>query len=117
MGDAIEASRQDAISQGRLQRSCDAKDLGQDDVANKLVWTLSGCQDNQTSADATIKGVRQGAMTWSLLESLEESGDGPWHARYDRLLTSMKKKLKDKGFSQIPGMATTDQALFNRYYL
>merc|ERR1712032_1192203 len=115
---AIAEARELASANGFMKRSA-AKDLDPDDTcANKLLWTISGCQDHQTSADATIKGVRQGAMTWSLLEALEEGGvKGPWHFMYDNLLSSMRKKLKSKRFSQIPSMATTDTRLFTRYYL
>merc|ERR1719410_1728457 len=67
-----------------------------DDTCNKLIWTISGCQDNQTSADATIDGQRQGALTWALLSSLKGGGrDGPWMYRYGRLLTEIRKKLRN----------------------
>jgi len=109
----IDCARQAAADAGitRRQRSPEG-------LESKLVWTISGCQDNQTSADATIGGVRQGAMTWSLLESLQEGGTkGPWHLRYERLLSMMRKKLTEKRFSQRPAMGSTREELFGRYYL
>lgn len=108
----------DAARESAKERSA-VKDLtSPDDAHKKLIWQISGCQDNQTSADATIGGLRQGAMTWALLASLEEGGQGgPWHFRYDSLLTSMRQKLRQRNFKQIPAMATTEDSLFSRFYL
>jgi len=39
---------------------------------NKAVFMLSGCKDDQTSADATIGGSHVGAMSWALLKTLNE---------------------------------------------
>jgi len=110
---AIEEAKTAAADNGVTQRNTDFPD----DTSKSLVWTISGCQDDQTSADATINGQRQGACTWALLESLGEGGrNGPWMYRYDRLLSSMRKKLRNGGYSQVPGMATTEEPLFERYY-
>jgi len=70
---------------------------------NKLIWTVSGCQDNQTSADATINGVKQGALTWSLHSALESCN---YDVTYEELLHMCRKKLKRK-YTQIPSMSTT----------
>lgn len=84
----------------------------------KLLWTISGCQDAQLSADATIGGQRQGAMTWALMESLAKGGPrGAWTYRYDDLIETMRAKLKAKGFSQDPALCTTDEKLLDRFYL
>lgn len=87
--------------------------------SKKHVMTISGCRDNQTSADATINGQRQGAMTWALLESLKEGGQNgeAYMFRYENLLTAMRKRLKAKRFTQVPGIATCDKAMFRKYYL
>ena len=34
------------------------------------LWVFSGCQDDQTSADAHVEGIYQGAFTWALLKAL-----------------------------------------------
>lgn len=80
---------------------------------HKLLWTYSGCQDSQTSADATIDGERQGAMSWALLESLEES---QYSITYEELLAAIKKKLRGK-FAQIPSLSTTSEDKFQLNFL
>ena len=63
------------------------------------VFMISGCTDNQTSADAFINNKASGALTWSLLESLKEKKpNGNWR----ELIKSMRDKLKTSEFEQIP---------------
>jgi len=63
---------------------------------------ISGCRDEQTSADATIDGTRQGAMSASL-----------WHVMkkhpvcsYKTLLEKMRKYLKENGYDQVPQLSS-----------
>lgn len=37
----------------------------------KMVTMFSGCRDDQTSADATIGGMSEGAMSWAFLETMK----------------------------------------------
>lgn len=60
------------------------------------VVCISGCQDNQTSADAYIQNRYCGAMTWSLLESTKDNKKPTWNL----LITGMRNCLKN-GYSQI----------------
>ena len=63
------------------------------------VFMISGCTDNQTSADAFINNKASGALTWSLLESLKEKKpNGNWR----ELIKTMRDKLKTSEFEQIP---------------
>jgi len=64
------------------------------------VYMLSGCRDNQTSADAFIQNKSQGAMTWSLLESLKTI------TTWRQLLQSMRNLLKKDGYSQVPQLSS-----------
>jgi hypothetical protein len=59
---------------------------------------ISGCNDYQTSADAVINNKDNGAMTWSLLESLKQYPNCTWR----ELLKSMRVLLKKSDFEQIP---------------
>ena len=62
------------------------------------VYMISGCTDNQTSADAVFNGKPNGAMTWSLLECLKENSCMSWR----ELVRTMRNKLRTANFNQIP---------------
>ena len=62
------------------------------------VFMISGCTDNQTSADAVFEGKANGAMTWSLLESLKQKPNVNWR----ELVVNMRDLLKTSEFTQIP---------------
>jgi hypothetical protein len=64
------------------------------------VLMISGCTDNQTSADANINSKYQGAMTWSMLQSLQPN------ISWSNLLKNMRTALKGAGFSQLPQMSS-----------
>jgi len=68
------------------------------------VILISGCLDDQTSAEADIVGGKvSGAMTWSLLETLKQCPTGlTWNA----LLTNMRTLLNSSGFNQIPQLSS-----------
>jgi hypothetical protein len=62
------------------------------------VIMISGCTDNQTSADAVFNNKPNGAMTWSLLESLKQKPNVNWR----ELVKNMRDLLKTSQFTQIP---------------
>jgi len=62
------------------------------------VFMISGCTDDQTSSDAAFNNKPNGAMTWSLLESLKQKPNCSWR----ELVTSMRDLLKTSNFTQIP---------------
>jgi hypothetical protein len=64
------------------------------------VYMISGCMDRQTSADAMINKQAQGAMTWSLLNTLKTN------ITWRELLQSMRTLLKTSGYIQIPQLST-----------
>lgn len=64
------------------------------------VYMISGCMDRQTSADAMINKQAQGAMTWSLLNTLKIN------ITWRELLQSMRTLLKKSGYIQIPQLST-----------
>jgi hypothetical protein len=62
------------------------------------VFMISGCSDYQTSADAVINNKANGAMTWSLLESLNQKPNCNWR----ELIKTMRDLLKNSEYDQIP---------------
>lgn len=86
------------------------------------VIMVSGCLDNQTSADAYILDTGdkrfefQGAMTASLIANYKES------INYDTLLKNMRTWLKKHKYTQIPQLSSgkkiniNEQFLLNNYY-
>jgi hypothetical protein len=62
------------------------------------VFMISGCTDNQTSADSVFNNKPNGAMTWALLESLKNSPTLSWR----ELVKTMRNLLKISQFTQIP---------------
>lgn len=79
----------------------------------KPLWVISGCQDNQTSADASIGGTRQGALTWALLKALR---DHQYTISYGDLLVAVRASLRGS-YEQIPAMSTTSKANYGELYL
>lgn len=62
---------------------------------------ISGCQDNQTSADAFEEGKSQGAMSYGFLKALKD----PKVKTYEDLIYSIRTLLRQKGYSQVPSMS------------
>jgi len=86
----------------------------------KSVFMLSGCKDEQTSADAFIRGKHVGAMSWAFLETMTRDYD--WNVSYIQvglthlvetilsLLTARKllqttRELLQQNYSQIPQLS------------
>jgi len=64
---------------------------------------LSGCRDDQTSADAMIGGAAQGAMTWSFMLALKDLGwPGPKTPTWLEVHAKMLSVLKDGDYPQVP---------------
>lgn len=104
---AVAHARQGTGAKARVLRSQAPK--GRD----KQLWVISGCQDNQTSADATIGGVRQGALTWGLVKALS---DHKFTISYDDLLQAVRANLRS-GYEQVPQLSSTCESNFARLYL
>lgn len=66
------------------------------------VYLISGCMDNQTSADAFINNISQGAMTWGFLDALNKSSNLTWNS----LITNMCTSLKNSKYTQIPQLSS-----------
>lgn len=72
---------------------------------------LSGCRDDQTSADAIIDSKPTGALTWALLKSLEKSRK--INMTWKELHTSIRIMMSDYNFEQIPAMSVGDKRVIN----
>jgi len=72
------------------------------------VIMISGCNDNQTSADAVFNSIPNGAMTWSLLQSLEQNKNKTPSEQlsWRELVKSMRDLLKKSSFTQIPQLSS-----------
>jgi hypothetical protein len=69
---------------------------------NGNVIMISGCTDNQTSEDAIINNLPQGALTWAFLQTFNSKKNQSWR----ELLKGMRTTLQNNGFSQIPQLAS-----------
>jgi hypothetical protein len=65
------------------------------------VFLISGCFDAETSADAYIDNKFQGALTWSLLKTINENTNLTWKD----LLINMRTLLNPR-YSQIPQLSS-----------
>jgi len=66
------------------------------------IISISGCRDDQTSADVKSKGTATGAMSFALLTVLKNTP----HPILIELLNRMRDALKEKKFTQVPQMST-----------
>jgi len=66
------------------------------------VIMISGCMDNQKSADAPISLSHQGAMTWSFLDAIKTNPNITWND----LVLNMRTTLSKSFFSQTPQLSS-----------
>lgn len=64
------------------------------------VITLSGCRDEQTSADANIDGTACGACSWAFTKAFKEHGS----MTYTEMLQEVRSNLHGK-YSQVPQLS------------
>ena len=70
------------------------------DVGGTLLL-MSGCQDNQTSADAYFSGRYNGAFTYFMLKALREMPEG---ASYKQWFKKIREYLPSYEYSQAPNL-------------
>lgn len=74
------------------------------DVSTQKHLLLSGCRDNQTSADAFIDGKRQGAFTWALTKTIRENPECTWveaHKKSVELLNNYTQEPQLSGDANV----------------
>ena len=69
---------------------------------------ISGCKDDQTSADAMISGKWSGAMTAAFTACIKDD------ITCDTLLRNMREYLKKGGYEQIPQLCCTTEVTADR---
>lgn len=78
------------------------------------VVMLSGCKDDQTSADVEIGGVGQGALTYALVQVLKQSN---YNITCDDLLTNVRNYIKKNRLSaQVPCLSFGKSADISRTF-
>lgn len=98
---------------GSLRKSSRARrrrDVVDSDMPELLI---TGCRDTQTSADAYIGGNYNGALTYCLVEAIEESGG---RLSYRQLQQGAAKRLRRGKFSQVPQLESR-RGSFDRPFL
>jgi metacaspase-1 len=78
------------------RRARKSRDIVKADLREVLI---TGCRDDQTSADAFIDGAYTGALTYSLVQAMQEASGGLTYSElHDRAVATLKKR----GFEQVP---------------
>jgi hypothetical protein len=72
----------------------------------KFVTMFSGCRDDQTSADASIQGTSEGAMSWAFLETMKRLGP---QASYMETLQNTRGLLVESQYDQVPQLSVGEQ--------
>jgi len=69
------------------------------------VILISGCQDDQTSADASFDGIKSGAMTNALLKCQKANEGKP--TNWADFLKGIRNTLVSEKFSQVPQLSAS----------
>lgn len=76
------------------------------------VISISGCKDDQTSADTSVANTNTGALTWAFLEVLQENPS----QSYLTLLNNVRNKLAGK-YTQKPQLACSHELDCNLQFI
>lgn len=68
----------------------------------KAIVVISACRDDQTAADAYVQSKYQGALTYSILESVKNLGPNP---KFNQLMPGLRDNMVKKNWSQVPQCA------------
>ena len=72
---------------------------------------ISGCKDNQTSADAYINKQYSGALTWAIIQALTSASKIP--TTWKEFLLIIRHSLAGAKYTQIPMLSVGDQTIAN----
>lgn len=76
-------------------------------VINQRHLLLSGCRDNQTSADAFINGKWGGALSQNFLRILKENKEKSWIEIHQLLISS----LQNQSYTQVPQLTGPENVI------
>lgn len=114
-GNIFSGKPQAAVSQGlqlaglKKKKKKAARPVGPDPNAGEVLL-FSGCRDNQVAADTSqlAGGVVTGAMTYCVIEAIENGSVRNWRSyTYRSLLQAMREKLRAAKLKQIPQFSTS----------
>lgn len=92
---------------GSIRRSVECSGDANVHLTEENVILLSGCRDNQTSADASFGGRYRGALTAALCRSIPADGKVSWETCHQRILGM----LQNEGFDQRPQLTISRKNL------
>lgn len=100
--------RSKAIYEHHPDKNCEAYLLTSDHytATNGEVVVLSGCQDNQTSADAFIDNKNQGALVGNFIKVWNKLKTTNKPETIYNLITTISTDIKQEGYSQVPHLAS-----------
>ena len=93
------------------------EDQSQSQPNSKLtakIVKISGCKDNQTSAEDYIDGKYKGVLTTYFLDC---ASDLQYNCSIKEMITSLNKKIQSLNYSQIPTLTTSNKDLLNNILL
>jgi hypothetical protein len=85
--------------------------INEDRHIKATIIMLSGCKDNQTSADAYIDGQQQGAMSRSFRYAMDRLGH---YASIADILVQMRSYLRVNEYNQIPQLSCSQMIDVNK---
>jgi hypothetical protein len=74
------------------------------------ILKISGCRDNQQSADAYINGKFQGALTFAFIKTMD---DFNYNFTSKQIVTRVKNYLNENKYPQIPTLSLSKSSLLN----
>ena len=83
-------------------------------TSSNQILMISGCLDRQTSADAYINGIFQGAMTYAYLSTMKRYQHCPTLLQ---LVLGMRYTLKQGRYKQLPQLNCSKQMDIKHYWL
>lgn len=79
----------------------DSSDYASYAAEKKMVAMFSGCRDDQTSADATIGGMAEGAMSWAFLQTMQRVQN----PTFLETLQDTRVCLRQSEYTQVPQLS------------